>query len=192
MFAHRSRIIGCVTFTAVVIAGFLAFVRIALPFAVTPGPLALNYVDNSARISSAGMPTRSQFADIAKAGFDVVINLAPSKALGAHEDEGTLVGQQGMRYFNIPVDFASPRQEDFDRFARIMRENRDKRILVHCQLGLRASTFVFLYRVTELSENPDQAFGDVMRVWQPAIQWRKFIREALSARGRRLPLALDI
>lgn len=96
-----------------------------------------------------------------------------------------------MRYFNIPVDFASPRKEDFERFARIMRENREKRVFVHCQMNLRASSFVFLYRVTELGEDPDQAFDDVARVWQPNAPWRQFIRETLAARGRSSPLAIE-
>jgi hypothetical protein len=36
-------------FAAVLIVGLLAFGRIALPFAVSTGPLALNYVENSLR-----------------------------------------------------------------------------------------------------------------------------------------------
>jgi len=137
------------------------------------------------------MPTRSQVAEIANAGFDVVINLAPATALGAHENEGALVAQQGMRYFNIPVDFASPQKEDFERFVRILRESRGNRVIVHCQMNMRASTFVFLYRAIELREDPDQAYDEVVRVWQPSQQWRKFMRDTLVARSRPLPLALD-
>jgi len=180
-----------ILFAAILIAGLLAFGSIALPFAVKPGALALNYVQYSPHISSAGMPTRSQFAQIAGAGFDVVVNLAPPQVLGSHGNEAELVERQGMRYFNIPVDFASPRKEDFERFARIMRENREKRVFVHCQINLRASSFVFLYHVTELGEDPDQAFDDVARVWQPNAPWRQFIRETLAARGRSSPLALE-
>ena len=142
MFAHRLRLAGYITFTAAVFAGLLAFVRIALPFEVSPGQMAVNYVENSPGISSAGMPTRSQLAEIGNAGFDTVINLVASQTLRGHEDEGALAEQTGMRYFNIPVEFASPRQEDFERFARVMHENREKRILVHYQMGMRASTFV--------------------------------------------------
>lgn len=191
MFADRSRLADYLTFTALLVAGLIAFGRVALPFMVSPGPLALNYVENTPRISSAGMPTRSQVAAIANAGFDVVISLAPVTVLGAYEDEGALAAQHGMRYFNIAVDFASPRSEDFDQFVRILEAQRGKRILVHCQMNMRASTFVFLYRAIELREDPDQAYDDVLRVWQPSRQWRDFMRDTLIARGRPLPLALE-
>ena len=191
MFADRSRLADYLTFTVLLVAGLIAFGRVALPIMVSPGPLALNYVENTPRISSAGMPTRSQFSAIANAGFDVVISLAPATVLGAHDDEGALVTQRGMRYFNIPVDFSSPRPEDFEQFVRILQAQRVKRVLVHCQINLRASTFVFLYRAIALREDPDQAYDDVLGVWQPAKQWRDFIRDTLIAHGRPLPLALD-
>jgi protein tyrosine phosphatase (PTP) superfamily phosphohydrolase (DUF442 family) len=178
-------------FAAVLVVGLLAFGRIALPFSVSTGPLALNYVENSPGISSAGMPTRRQFAAISEAGFRVVVNLAPPGSLGGHEDEQALVERNGMRYFSVPMDFDAPRAGDYERFAAILRQHRDERVLVHCQLSLRASTMVFLYRVIELGEDPDQAFGDVVRVWQPGAEWQKFMREILVARGSRLPMELD-
>jgi protein tyrosine phosphatase (PTP) superfamily phosphohydrolase (DUF442 family) len=187
MFASWSRLFRNLAFPAAVVMGLLAFARVALPFAVNPGPLALNYVENSPRISSAGMPTRSQFEEIAKAGFGVVVNLAPPDALGGHDDEQALVERQGMRYFNVPVDFSAPDKEAFARFAKILRDNGEERVLVHCQLGMRASTFVFLYRVTELGEDPEQAIQDVLRVWKPTPQWGRFVREILAGREQLLP-----
>jgi protein tyrosine phosphatase (PTP) superfamily phosphohydrolase (DUF442 family) len=188
---RKARLLRRAILVVASVAALLGAVHVAQPVAVRPGVLALNYVQNSPRISSAGMPARRQFAAIADAGFDVVVNLAPSQALGAHQDEQTLVEQRGMRYFNIPVNFDSPRREDFERFARILRDNGGKRTLVHCQLNLRASTFVFLYRVVELGEDPDRAFDDVERVWLPSAQWREFIREILAASGKPLPLQLE-
>lgn len=178
-------------FAVVLVVGLLAFMRIALPFAVSTGPLSINYVENSPRISSSGMPAQRQFAAIAAAGFGVVVNLAPPDALGSHEDEQALVERQGMHYFNLPIDFATPRVEDYERFAAILRQNRDQRVLVHCQLSMRASTLVFLYRVIELGEDPDRAFDDVVRVWQPVAPWKAFMRDVLVARGRKLPMELD-
>lgn len=174
-----------------IIGALLGVVHVAQPVAIRPGTLALNYVENSQRISSAGMPTRRQFAKIANAGFEVVVNLAPPGVLGAHDDERTLVEQQRMRYFDVPVDFDSPRKEDFDRFAKILRDNGDRRILVHCQMNLRASTFVYLYRVIELGEDTDRAFDDVAHLWLPSSRWREFIGEVLTAHGKPLPLQLE-
>ena len=187
---RRRTILRALAFPAAVAAGVLLFLQTALPFAVTPGPLALNHVANTPRLSSAGMPSEAQFAAIAAAGFDVVVNLAPAGVLGAHEDEQALVERQGMRYVHIPVNFTAPAIADYERVAAALRESGDRRVLVHCQLSMRASTFVFLYRVIELGEDPDAAFDDVVRIWQPTGPWREFIRDALTSRGKPLPFEL--
>jgi hypothetical protein len=55
---------------------------------------------------------------------------------------------------------------------------------------MRASVFVFLYRVIELGANPDTAFEPVQRVWQPNGVWTRFIKDQLEFRKIRLPIAL--
>jgi protein tyrosine phosphatase (PTP) superfamily phosphohydrolase (DUF442 family) len=178
-------------FAAAVAAGVLLFLGTALPFALNPGPLAINYVENTPHLSSAGMPTRAQFAAIAASGFGAIVNLAPDDAVGAHSNERALAEAQGLRYVHLPVDFMAPSIADYERVAQALREFGDRRVLVHCQISLRASTFVFLYRVIELGEDPDIAFDDVARVWQPSTQWRGFIREVLQRHGKAMPMELS-
>jgi protein tyrosine phosphatase (PTP) superfamily phosphohydrolase (DUF442 family) len=161
------------------------------PVTLRADALGLNYVQASARIGTSGMPTRSQIARLADAGYGVVINLAPGDALGSHDDEAAQVAAHGMAYAHLPVDFARPTAADYAQFAALMRQHADQRVLVHCQVNLRASVFVYLYRVIELGEDPDLAFEAVQEVWQPSRQWRELIRELHVARGRPLPFALD-
>ena len=173
------------------VCALLAVVGCTMPFALKPGELAINYVEVSPRIATSGMPTRAQFEPIAKAGYQVVINLAPADAQGSHGDEQALVVGHGMGYHHIPVSFARPTTDDYTQFARVMRQHRAERVLVHCQVNMRASSFAFLYRVLELGEEPDGAYDAVLRVWQPSVQWREFMRDALTSRGIRLPVALE-
>jgi 3-mercaptopyruvate sulfurtransferase SseA len=91
----------------------------------------------------------------------------------------------------VPVDFSRPRHADLERLARELRAFDGRPVLVHCQLNMRASVFVFLYRVTELGEDPERAYDDVLKVWQPNAVWSRFVREELQARGIRVPLAAD-
>lgn len=177
-------------FPFVVLVALSGYLRVALPFAVDPGSIAINYVENTGTVGSSGMPTEHQFDEIARARYNVVVNLVPPGSLGAHPDERELVERTGMRYVGIPVSYAAPRAEDFEQFVRIVRLSGDDRVLVHCQLGWRASTFVFLYRVVERGEDPDTAFEDVLRVWSPASHWRAFIRDTLRERNKALPARL--
>lgn len=178
---------------AVAAAALLAaFARVASPVAVQPGPLALNYVEAAPGISTSGMPRTAQFPRLAGAGFDMIVNLAPDDAIGAHDDEQELVRAQGMRYAHLPIDFASPSPADYERFAALMRSREGHgRTLVHCQLNLRASSFVFLYRAIERGEPVDAAYDFVVAVWRPNDTWRRFLRETLQAHGKPLPLELE-
>jgi protein tyrosine phosphatase (PTP) superfamily phosphohydrolase (DUF442 family) len=193
--AHRSARSGYwlagFGYAMAVACALLAFVGCTLPFALEPGQLAINYIEISPRIGTSGMPTRAQFEPIANAGYQVVINLAPPDAMGSHADEAEIVAGHGMRYHNVPVNFARPTASDYVRFVDLMHQHRAERVLVHCQVNMRASSFVFLYRVLELGEDPDGAYDAVQRVWQPATQWRAFIKDMLANRGARLPMALD-
>ncbi|MBX9962513.1 MAG: protein tyrosine phosphatase family protein [Burkholderiales bacterium] len=177
-------------FPIVVLVALSGYLRVALPFAIDPGRIAVNYVENTGRVGSSGMPTEHQFSEIAHSGYEVVVNLVPAGSVGAHPDEQGLVERSGMRYYGIPVSYTAPRAEDFEQFVRVVRQSDGKRVLAHCQLGWRASTFVFLYRVIELGEDPDAAFEDVLRVWSPASHWRAFIRDTLRERNKPLPARL--
>lgn len=177
-------------FPIVVLVALSGYLRVALPFAIDPGRIAINYVENTRSIGSSGMPTEHQFSEIAHSGYDVVVNLVPPGSVGAHPDEQGLVERNGMRYVGIPVNYAAPRAEDFEQFVRVVRQSGSERVLVHCQLGWRASTFAFLYRVIEQGEDPDAAFEDVLRVWSPASHWRAFMRDTLRERNKPLPARL--
>jgi protein tyrosine phosphatase (PTP) superfamily phosphohydrolase (DUF442 family) len=161
------------------------------PFSVRPDPRGLNFVAATPLIGTAGMPEREQFAAIAGDGYRAVVNLAPPGAMGSHRDEAELVGRSGMRYYSVPVDFAAPAVDDYRHFAAVMRDHAGERVFVHCQMNLRASTFVFLYRVIELGEDVDRAYDDVLRVWEPSPQWREFIRAVLALHKAPLPMALS-
>lgn len=167
-----------------------AFVRIALPFSMEPGVLALNYVEHTSSLASSGMPTAAQFERIAKAGFGVVIDLVPAASIAGHANEAQLVRDTGMVYASVPVSFMSPKAADYERFVEIVLRHGAERTLVHCELNMRASAFVFLYRVIELGADPDEAFEAVTRVWQPASHWKAFMRDTLDAHGKAVPYEL--
>ncbi len=182
---HRALAAG-----VIVTLALAAFAWVAQPVAIRPGDPALNYIPVSPMLATSGMPTRRQFKVIAEAGYAVVINLAPNGVAGAHDDEGRLAREAGLEYHHVPVDFAKPQASDYARLADLLRRHRGQRVLVHCQVNMRASSMVFLYRVIELGEDADRAFDDVARIWQPIRAWRGLLKEQLMASGVAMPLML--
>ena len=133
-------------------------------------------------LSSSGMPTADQMKEVAEAGVQLVINLAPHGAPNAIPDEGELVNSLGMEYINIPVTWRAPESEALTRFMKEMDAHAGKKILVHCEANYRASAFVMMYRVLRLGWNKADAIPVMEKMWNPEDfpVWEKFIQDQLT------------
>jgi uncharacterized protein (TIGR01244 family) len=187
----RARWLPALLLAALLTTALAGFVWVARPVRLQSVEPALNYVPVTAQLGTAGMPRRAQFARLAGAGYQVVINLAPDGVTGAHADEARLAAAAGLAYHHVPVEFAQPTAAQYAAVAALLRRHRGERVLVHCQVNMRASVMVFLYRTIELGEDVDRAYDDVLRIWQPSHAWRRLIRDTLAAAGKPLPMMLD-
>ena len=140
-----------------------------------------NYVAISDRLATSGQMTYDQIEDVANAGFDMVINLAPARQ-DRNEREGFLVAEHGITYVNIPVDWQEPMLRDLKTFFAVMDASRDRKVLVHCFANMRASAFTYLYRTLVLHEDETAARRDMEVVWDPTsqVQWGHFLELAKS------------
>jgi protein tyrosine phosphatase (PTP) superfamily phosphohydrolase (DUF442 family) len=159
------------------------------PLALTHGE-PTHYIEVTPTIVTSGMPSRAQLRQIVASDFIAIVKLAPDGVMGSIDDEQSIVESAKVLYRYIPVDFGKPVATDYERFAQVMSELKGQRVYVHCQVNMRASVFVFLYRVIELGADPDTAFEPVQRVWQPNGVWTRFIKDQLDFRQIRLPVAL--
>ena len=143
-----------------------------------------NFLQLTDKLSSSGMPTKEQLADIANAGVQVVINLALPTSEKALPNESALVESLAMKYIGIPVEWDQPTSENLKEFIRAMDAHRDQRVHVHCQANYRAIAFITLYRIERLGWKQEEAFKDLRRIWNPDEYpiWRKFIEDNLSTR----------
>lgn len=166
----------------------------------------LNYLPISEQLATAGQPTPEQFALLRDAGFELVINLAPSDASNAIPAEAEIVAAQGMRYVHIPVDWQQPQLDDLSRFFEAMEQGRRQKVFVHCAMNLRVSSFVYLYRVLRDNVPEPEAALPLNEIWgrvaayargrgpdstavavansyyQPDGSWRRFIDQALATK----------
>ncbi len=137
-----------------------------------------NYLEIYPWLGTAGMPTSDQIKCIADSGYQVVINLALDESPGAISDEKERVTRLGMKYINIPVVWESPQISDLEQFFSFMQDLKDLKIFVHCVLNMRVSVFLYLYRVISLREDPDIAFQDLFKIWQPDVTWQNLMDKA--------------
>jgi protein tyrosine phosphatase (PTP) superfamily phosphohydrolase (DUF442 family) len=144
---------------------------------------APNVVEISPKLVTAGQPSAEALASLAAQGFEVDIYLAPPTVGDAVKDEAVIVGKQGMVFINIPINFKNPTEKDFEAFAGVMKGLDKRKVLVHCQVDLRASSMVFLYRVVVGKEDPHVAYKAVAQVWSPEGPWKRLIQELLKKNG---------
>jgi protein tyrosine phosphatase (PTP) superfamily phosphohydrolase (DUF442 family) len=158
----------------------LALSATASAQAPAPTGIGVNYVAATERLHTAGQPDAATLATLAAQGFELVVNLAPPNNQGAVPEEGKLVAEDGPTYVNIPVNWQKPTIEDFELFSAVMNGARDRKVLVHCQLNMRASAFTFLYRVVHEQVPPQEAMKALQAVWIPRDQWAEFTADVLA------------
>lgn len=90
-------------------------------------------------------PTKEGFANLAKLGINIVVDLRGSRA-----SERQIVTGLGMRYVALPWRCFSPRDEHFAQFLALLRENPGRKVFVHCRVGDdRTGMDIAAYRMAE-------------------------------------------
>jgi len=160
----------------------LVLVSSAASGQLKPGA-APNIVEVSPRLVTSGQPTAEALAGLRAQGFDAVVYLAPPTVSDAVRDEALIVGRQGLVFVNIPIRFDAPTEQDFEALAAVLKGLAERRVLVHCQINLRASSMVFLYRVIAAKEDPARAYEAVAAVWSPEGAWKRYLQTMLRKHG---------
>jgi protein tyrosine phosphatase (PTP) superfamily phosphohydrolase (DUF442 family) len=145
-----------------------------------------NFVQWRPGFVSSAQPTADYLKRAKELGYHIVINLAPPEYPEAVENEGSILAAQGVTYINIPVQFGKPGTDDYRLFTQIMKLASRKSVLVHCQINLRGSAFSYLYRVIEENAPPDESREKLNSVWEPNLNWKKFLQSQLSSAGKKV------
>ena len=141
----------------------------------------VNFLSISDQIATSGQPRIEQFAIIADAGYETVINLALPTSESAIANEAEIVESLGMEYISIPVIWEHPTIDDLDRFLEAIAKRKGQQIFVHCAKNMRVSVFVYLYRRLREGINHEQAIADLHKIWRPNDTWQEFMDRAASS-----------
>lgn len=150
-------------------------------FAAPATPPNLIVID--AKLTTAGQPSAEWLATLKAQGYEAVIYLAPPTVDDAVRDEPLIVGRQGLIWANLPIKFGSPVDADYESFAALLKALRGKKVLVHCEVNMRASSLTFLYRTLVEGTDPNLAWESVSKVWTPQGPWKALLLKRLSAQG---------
>ena len=141
---------------------------------------APNVVPISDSIVTSGQPSAQALSALAARGFHAVIYLAPMSVSDAVKEEPELLAKQGIEFVHIPIPFGKPDESHFMALSSALTRLQDKKVLVHCQVNMRASSLVFLHRAINQKADPQRAYESVATVWSPQGRWRQLLVEQLA------------
>jgi uncharacterized protein (TIGR01244 family) len=134
------------------------------------------------RLTTSGLLSADQLADLQRQGYDAVINLLPDSQ--NELDEARIVRDQGLDYVHIPVDFDRPTHADLEAFVAAMEARDHVKVHVHCAANYRVTAFYSLY-ATERGRCTDEEANELVRsIWDPAAfpAWAAFIADERQRR----------
>jgi protein tyrosine phosphatase (PTP) superfamily phosphohydrolase (DUF442 family) len=132
--------------------------------------------------ATGGQASERAFAKVAASGFRSVLSLrTPLEGVDLGK-ERTLVEQNGMRYFNIPVVSQAPRREQADEFLRIVKNPTHHPMLIQCATANRVGGFMMIYRVVEQGWSTNKALKEALRIGLRGDELKAFARDYIANR----------
>jgi len=114
-----------------------------------------NFGEVTPTLFRGAQPSHEGFEALAKRGVDIIVDARGGDRAGS---EGKEVSRLGMKYVAIPWECSSPRNDVFARFLKLLQDNPDKKIFVHCLQGVdRTGMMIASYRMAGEGWSADDA-----------------------------------
>lgn len=142
----------------------------------------LNFAEVSPKLYRGGQPGVDGLQQLKDMGVGIVIDMRGSKS--PHEEAA--VNELGMQYVSIPWHCPFPSDEKFARFLKIVEDNPDKKIFVHCRLGDdRTGMAIAAYRIAEEGWPAEDALNEMKEFGYHG--WHRAICPNLSIYAKHFP-----
>ena len=109
-------------------------------------PPIRNFLRVNKEFCTGGQPRLEHLARLKEEGVRAVINL---RQPGEHRagEERAEAERLGLRYFNIPVAFGEPKEEQVTEFLKLTDDAANRPAFVHCTGAIRVGAFWMIRRV---------------------------------------------
>ena len=109
-------------------------------------PPIRNFLRVNKEFCTGGQPRNEHLAKLKEEGVKAIINL---RQPGEHraDEEKAEAERLGLRYFNIPVVFAEPKEEQVTEFLKLTDDEANRPAFIHCAGAIRVGAFWMIRRV---------------------------------------------
>jgi uncharacterized protein (TIGR01244 family) len=109
-------------------------------------PPIRNFLRVNEKFCTGGQPRLEHLAKLKAEGVKAIINLRQPGEHRADEEEA-MAKQLGLRYYNIPVAFADPKEEQVTEFLKLTDDAANLPAFIHCTAAVRVGAFWMIRRV---------------------------------------------
>jgi uncharacterized protein (TIGR01244 family) len=109
-------------------------------------PPIRNFLRVNDQFCTGAQPRLEHLAQLKAEGVKAIINLRQPSEHRAEEEEAE-AKRLGLRYFNIPVVFGSPKDEQVTEFLKLTDDKANRPAFIHCAAAVRVGAFWMIRRV---------------------------------------------
>jgi uncharacterized protein (TIGR01244 family) len=125
----------------------LFVILLAIPLAAQQQvPPIRNFLRVNLDFCTGGQPRLEHLQQLKDEGVKAIINLRPPGEHRAAEEEAK-AKELGLRYYNIPVVFGDPKDEQVTEFLKVTDDPENRPAFIHCASAIRVGAFWMIRRV---------------------------------------------
>jgi protein tyrosine phosphatase (PTP) superfamily phosphohydrolase (DUF442 family) len=109
-------------------------------------PPIRNFMRENEQFCTGGQPRLEHLAKLKEEGVKAIINLRQPSEHRAEEEEAK-AKDLGLKYFNIPVDYQNPKEEQVTEFLKLTDDKSNLPVFIHCTAAIRVGAFWMVRRV---------------------------------------------
>src|SRR6185369_5154862 len=144
-----------------------------------PGEIR-NFLRVNKDFCTGGQPKLEQLAQLKAEGVKSIINLRQPSEHRAAEEEAK-VKELGLRYFNIPVAYGNPNEEQVAEFLKLTDDPDNRPIFIHCTAAIRVGAFWMIRRVLRDGWKLEDAEAEAEKVGlRESPHWVEFARKYIE------------
>jgi protein tyrosine phosphatase (PTP) superfamily phosphohydrolase (DUF442 family) len=150
-------------FNLLLIAMLAALPCVAQQPAQQEVPPIRNFLRASDQFCTGGQPRIEHLAKLKSEGVKAIINLRQPSEHRAAEEE-TTAKELGLRYYNIPVAYGDPKEEQVTEFLKLTDDPENRPAFIHCTAAIRVGAFWMIRRVLRDGWTIEAAREDAAKV----------------------------
>ena len=139
-----------------------------------------NFLRVNKDFCTGGQPRLEHLEKLKAEGVKAIINLRQPSEHRAAEEEAK-AKEVGLRYFNIPVVFGNPNEDQVTEFLRITDDAQNRPAFIHCTAAIRVGAFWMIRRALRDGWTIEDAEKEAVKIGlRESPHWNEFARKYIE------------